>query len=142
MLLKIRSGLAVILMIMSAQTFASFDARTFVSLCRGDVPASVQSCKTYITGFLDGAQATDPSVAKRVIDEAEEMSPWMRRAIATRVGSRMERSGDSYYANFCVVHEDPTRLVYDRIRIQDVRPGGQSARVFLYGFLQDNFPCS
>jgi hypothetical protein len=129
-------------MVMSLQAFASLDAQTLVALCRSDVPASVESCKTYIAGFLDGAQATDPSVAKRVIDEAEEMSPWMRRAIATRVGNRMERSGDSYYANFCVVDEDPARLVYDRLRNQDVRPDGQSAGRFLYGFLQDHFPCS
>lgn len=139
---KLKLTGALICSLTGMQAYAALDAQSLVAACRNDNPASEQVCKTYIGGFLDGAQATDPAVAVRVIDEAEEMSPWMRRAIATRVGSRMLESGESFYADFCVVDENPISAVYNKVRARKgSRLEQRKASTFLYEILKDEFPC-
>lgn len=59
-------------------------------------------CLRYIQRFIDGAVATDERVTMNVAAEYQKEETWIDRAVRTRLGSRLDRYGPSFYAEFCL----------------------------------------
>ena len=102
-------------------------------------------CVRYIQGFIDGAVATDERVTNNVADEYDREETFTERAIRTRVGSRLERYGPSFYAEFCL--GDPVPLaevvevvVADLLKLENLE-GRERARDVVYGTLRTAYPC-
>ena len=102
-------------------------------------------CVRYIQGFIDGAVATDERVTYNVAAEYDKKESFTERAIRTRVGSRIERYGPSYYAEFCL--GDPVPLaevvevvVADLLGLESLE-GQERARDVVYATLRREYPC-
>ena len=102
-------------------------------------------CVRYIQGFIDGAVATDERVTYNVAAEYDRDESFTERAIRTRLGSRIERYGPSFYAEFCL--GDPVPLaevvkvvVADLLRLEDV-DRQERARDVVYATLRREYPC-
>lgn len=102
-------------------------------------------CVRYIQGFIDGAVATDERVTFNVAAEYDKAESFTERAIRTRVGSRIDRFGPSYYAEFCL--GDPVPLaavvevvVADLLSLESVE-GQERARDVVYATLRREYPC-
>lgn len=102
-------------------------------------------CVRYIQGFIDGAVATDERVTYNVADEYDRGESFTERAIRTRLGSRIERYGASYYAEFCLGEPVPLRtvveLVIDDLQDTERVVNQPLARDFVYTTLRVQFPC-
>lgn len=103
-------------------------------------------CIRYIQGFIDGAVATDERVTYNVASEYDDEETLTERAIRTRLGSRMERFGPSYYAEFCLGAPLPlaevTRVVIaDLLKIKSLE-GRELARNVVYETLRHKYPCA
>ena len=102
-------------------------------------------CVRYIQGFIDGAVATDERVTYNVADEYERDETFTERAIRTRGGSRLDRFGPSYYAEFCLGEPLPLKSVVELIvtdLLDNERAANQPlARDFVYTTLRREFPC-
>ena len=102
-------------------------------------------CVRYIQGFIDGAVATDERVTFNVADEFDREETFTERAIRTRLGSRIERYGPSYYAEFCLGEPVPLKTVVELViadLLDSVRVAGQPlARDVVYATLRREFPC-
>jgi hypothetical protein len=102
-------------------------------------------CVRYIQGFIDGAVATDERVTYNVADEYDREETFTERAIRTRLGSRIDRYGPSYYAEFCLGEPVPLAevvrvVVADLLKIDDFE-GHELARDEVYTTLRREFPC-
>lgn len=102
-------------------------------------------CVRYIQGFIDGAVATDERVTYNVASEYDREESFMDRAVRTRLGTRLQRFGPSYYAEFCL--GDPVPLaavvkvvVTDLLRLQSLE-GRERARDVVYETLRHKYPC-
>ncbi len=102
-------------------------------------------CVRYVQGFIDGAVATDERVTYNVAAEYDKRESFTERAIRTRVGSRIERYGPSYYAEFCL--GDPVPLaevvevvVADLLSLESFE-GREHARDVVYATLRREYPC-
>ncbi len=102
-------------------------------------------CVRYIQGFIDGAVVTDERVTYNVAAEYDKRESFTERAIRTRVGSRIERYGPSYYAEFCL--GDPVPLaevvevvVADLLTLESLE-GREQARDVVYATLRREYPC-
>ena len=102
-------------------------------------------CVRYIQGFIDGAVATDERVTYNVAAEYGKKETFTERAIRTRVGSRLNRYGPSYYAEFCL--GDPVPLaevvevvVADLLKLESFE-GRELARDVVYATLRREYPC-
>ena len=102
-------------------------------------------CVRYIQGFIDGAVATDERVTYNVAAEYGKKETFTERAIRTRVGSRLNRYGPSYYAEFCL--GDPVPLaevvevvVADLLKLESFE-GREQARDVVYTTLRREYPC-
>lgn len=103
-------------------------------------------CVRYIQGFIDGAVATDERVALNVAAEYEDdQESFTERAIRTRLGSRLERFGPSYYAEFCLGAPVPLAEVVERVvdslAEAEFTPDDQRARDVVYQVLREHYPC-
>ena len=100
-------------------------------------------CIAYITGFLDGAVATDERVAENVVDELEEGS-FTERALRTRMVRRMRDRGPTVYAGFCVGNPVPIAEVVEHV-VEELTeaeiPEGRAAQIFVYNSLRKHYPC-
>jgi hypothetical protein len=102
-------------------------------------------CVRYIQGFIDGAVATDERVTYNVAAEYDREETFTERAIRTRLGSRIERYGPSFYAEFCL--GDPVPLaevvevvVADLLTLESLE-GRERARDVVYATLRREYPC-
>ena len=102
-------------------------------------------CVRYIQGFIDGAVATDERVTYNVAAEYDKKETFTERAIRTRVGSRIERYGPSYYAEFClgdpVPLADVVEVVVADLLSLDSLEGRENARDVVYTTLRREYPC-
>ena len=102
-------------------------------------------CLRYIQGFIDGAVATDERVALNVAAEYQKEETWIDRAVQTRLGSRLDRYGPSFYAEFCLGAPVPLADVVNRVvsSLQDVQSSNDtaSARDLVYLTLRTHYPC-
>lgn len=101
-------------------------------------------CVRYIQGFIDGAVATDERVAFNVADEYERDETPTERAIRARLGSRIERFGSSYYAEFCLgeplpLAEVARKIIGDLMKLEDLN-GRELARDVVYETLRREYP--
>ena len=102
-------------------------------------------CVRYIQGFIDGAVATDERVTYNIADELDSEESFTERAIRTRVGSRIERFGSSYYAEFCLGEPLPLAavvkvVVADLLKLRNLE-GRELARDVVYESLRRHYPC-
>ena len=102
-------------------------------------------CVRYIQGFIDGAVATDERVTYNVADEYDREETFTERAIRTRLGSRLDRYGPSYYAEFCLGEPLPLAevvrvVVADLLQLEDLE-GRELARDVVYETLRREYPC-
>jgi hypothetical protein len=102
-------------------------------------------CIRYIQGFIDGAVATDERVTYNIADELDSEESFTERAIRTRVGSRIERFGSSYYAEFCLGEPLPLAavvkvVVADLLKLRNLE-GRELARDVVYESLRRHYPC-
>ena len=102
-------------------------------------------CVRYIQGFIDGAVATDERVTNNVSAEYDKEESFSERAIRTRVGSRLQQFGPSYYAEFCL--GDPVPLaevvevvVADLLSLETL-DNFERARDVVYATLRRAYPC-
>lgn len=104
---------------------------------------SARLCVTYIGGFLDGAVATDARVAENVAAEADTES-FSERAFRTRVARRLQQTGPTGYAEFCVGEPVPVidvaRLVVEELE-RPVAVAPSSAGEVVDRALRRNYPC-
>jgi len=111
--------------------------------CAHSEASQLLRCTLYVEGFVDGALTTDPNVADAVLQEAPELSAWMRRAISTRVGDQMKRFGESFYADFCLPEAERLDQVVNRIKATNAPQDPETpASYWLYQLLRDEFPCT
>ena len=102
-------------------------------------------CVRYIQGFIDGAVVTDERVTYNVADEYDREESFTERAIRTRLGSRIDRYGPSYYAEFCLGEPVPLAevarvVIADLLSLEDLE-GHELARDVVYGTLRREYPC-
>jgi hypothetical protein len=102
-------------------------------------------CVRYIQGFIDGAVATDERVTYNVAAEYDKEETFTERAIRTRLGSRIDRYGPSYYAEFCLGEPVPLAevvrvVIADLLQIDDFE-GHELARDEVYTTLRREYPC-
>ena len=102
-------------------------------------------CVRYIQGFIDGAVATDERVTYNVADEYDREETFTERAIRTRLGSRIDRYGPSYYAEFCLGEPVPLAevarvVIADLMKLDDL-DGYELARDVVYMPLRREYPC-
>ena len=102
-------------------------------------------CVRYIQGFIDGAVATDERVTYNVADEYDREETFTERAIRTRLGSRIDRYGPSYYAEFCLGEPVPLAevarvVIADLMKLDDL-DGYELARDVVYMTLRREYPC-
>ncbi len=102
-------------------------------------------CVRYIQGFIDGAVATDERVTYNVANEYDRDESFTERAIRTRLGSRIDRYGPSYYAEFCLGEPVPLAevarvVVADLLALEDFE-GRELARDVVYATLRTEYPC-
>ena len=102
-------------------------------------------CVRYIQGFIDGAVATDERVTYNVAAEYDRDETFTERAIRTRLGSRIDRYGPSYYAEFCLGEPVPLAAVVDVVVADllglDDLEGRELARDVVYATLRREYPC-
>ena len=102
-------------------------------------------CVRYIQGFIDGAVATDERVTYNVADEYDREESFTERAIRTRLGSRIDRYGPSYYAEFCLGEPVPlaevARVVIADLLALESLEGRELARDVVYESLRREYPC-
>jgi hypothetical protein len=102
-------------------------------------------CVRYIQGFIDGAVVTDERVTYNVADEYDREESFTERAIRTRLGSRIDRYGPSYYAEFCLGEPLPLAevarvVIADLLALEDLE-GRELAREVVYATLRREYPC-
>ena len=102
-------------------------------------------CVRYIQGFIDGAVATDERVTYNVANEYDRDETFTERAIRTRLGSRIDRYGPSYYAEFCLGEPLPLAevvrvVVADLLQLESLE-GRELARDVVYATLRTEYPC-
>ena len=102
-------------------------------------------CVRYIQGFCDGAVVTDERVTYNVADEYDREETFTERAIRTRLGSRIDRYGPSYYAEFCLGEPVPLAevarvVIADLLRLENFE-GRELARDVVYATLRREYPC-
>ena len=102
-------------------------------------------CVRYIQGFIDGAVATDERVTYNVANEYDRDETFTERAIRTRLGSRIERYGPSYYAEFCLGEPVPLAevvkvVIADLSQLKNLE-GRELARDVVYSTLRRAYPC-
>lgn len=102
-------------------------------------------CLRYIQGFIDGAVATDERVTMNVAAEYQKEETWIDRAVRTRLGSRMDRYGPSFYAEFCLGAPVPLADVVNQV-VSSLQDGQSttnttSARDLVYLTLRTHYPC-
>lgn len=109
----------------------------------GDRGSNKALCIAYITGFLDGAVATDERVAENVADELGQSS-FTERALRTRMVRRMRDRGPTVYAGFCVGNPVPVAEVVEHV-VEELTeadiPKGRAAQIFVYNSLRKHYPC-
>lgn len=102
-------------------------------------------CVRYIQGFIDGAVVTDERVTYNVANEYDRDETFTERAIRTRLGSRIDRYGPSYYAEFCLGEPVPlaevVRVVISDLSQIDGLEGRELAREVVYATLRREYPC-
>jgi hypothetical protein len=102
-------------------------------------------CVRYIQGFIDGAVVTDERVTYNVADEYDRDETFTERAIRTRLGSRIDRYGPSYYAEFCLGEPVPLAevarvVIADLLALENLK-GRELARDVVYATLRREYPC-
>ena len=102
-------------------------------------------CVRYIQGFIDGAVVTDERVTYNVANEYDRDETFTERAIRTRLGSRIDRYGPSYYAEFCLGEPVPLAevarvVIADLLAIDNIE-GQELARDVVYAALRSEYPC-
>jgi len=102
-------------------------------------------CVRYIQGFIDGAVVTDERVTYNVADEYDRSETFTERAIRTRLGSRIDRYGPSYYAEFCLGEPVPLAevarvVIADLLALENLE-GRELARDVVYATLRREYPC-
>jgi hypothetical protein len=102
-------------------------------------------CIRYIQGFIDGAVATDELVMRNVAEEYEKSESFSERAKRTRIGSRLDRYGASYYAEYCLGDPVPLAEVVEHV-VEDSQDEGlvetyPLARDLVYRTLREHYPC-
>jgi hypothetical protein len=102
-------------------------------------------CVRYIQGFIDGAVVTDERVTYNVANEYDRDETFTERAIRTRLGSRIDRYGPSYYAEFCLGEPVPLAevarvVIADLLELEDLE-GRELARDVVYATLRTEYPC-
>jgi len=103
-------------------------------------------CARYIRGFIDGAVATDDSVAINVAAEYENIETFAERAIRTRLGNMLDHYGASVYAEYCLGDPIPLAAVVDSVIAEfervDFNPAQANARDLVYQVLRGKYPCA
>jgi hypothetical protein len=102
-------------------------------------------CVRYIQGFIDGAVVTDERVTYNVANEYDREETFTERAIRTRLGSRIDRYGPSYYAEFCLGEPVPLAevvrvVIADLLQLENLE-GRELAREVVYATLRREYPC-
>lgn len=102
-------------------------------------------CVRYIQGFIDGAVATDERVTYNVAAEYDRDETFTERAIRTRLGSRIDQYGPSYYAEFCLGEPVPLSevvrvVIADLLELENLE-GRERARDIVYATLRTKYPC-
>jgi hypothetical protein len=72
-------------------------------------------CIRYVQGFIDGAIATDERVTLNVAEEFQEEETFSKPATRVRLGQRLESSGGSCFAEFCLGEPSPLAEVVARV---------------------------
>ena len=137
------------LYVSEAEAVEALSTEELISHCAiyGDDPDGEDGifCVRYIQGFIDGAVATDERVTYNVAAEYDKKESFTERAIRTRVGSRIERYGPSYYAEFCLGDPVPLADVVDVVVADllslDNFEGRENARDVVYTTLRREYPC-
>lgn len=135
---------ALLLCTSPAQGLDTMTAGQLADACLSSEQDAGASCLAYVRGFIDGALATDPRVTMNVERALAREESFSERAFRTRLGSRMDRYGPSFFADFCIPTPVPlqdivTSLVTDLGKVDD---RAEPAREFLYRHLRQNYPCA
>lgn len=130
----------------NANALETLSSKELLSLCQSDSDPKAAICTGYVNGFIDGAFATDPRVAERVVGEMREEESFSQRAMRTRLGIVADRYGPSYYAGFCIPADMGVDVIVSELREAMIRDSGtyreKNARDYVYDLLQTEHPCS
>ncbi|MCB1757328.1 MAG: hypothetical protein KDJ38_17525, partial [Gammaproteobacteria bacterium] len=143
------SGFFLLLLTGQVNAVETLSADELASHCRHypDDPTGNDAtfCVRYIQGFIDGAIATDERVIENVASELEVEENLSQRAMRTRIGSRIQRYGSSYYAEFCLgapvaLKEVAETVISDLIERENINER-LTARGAVYQTLREKYPC-
>ena len=89
--------------------------------------------------------ATDERVALNVAEEIEQTETLTERAIRTRLHTRIQQRGPSYYAEYCVGDPVPVQEVVGHV-IEEFEAltdtDNLQARDVVYAALRRHYPCT
>lgn len=102
-------------------------------------------CVRYIQGFIDGAVATDERVMLNVVKEFDAEDSYSERATRTRVGSRLDQTNASVYAEYCLGDPVPLAEVVGHV-VEDAQDDKLVAKIplareLVYQTLRAHYPC-
>lgn len=149
MLMSLAMLVSVVLVPQQAKAIETLTTKELTEHCEyfADEPDSKDGifCVRYIQGFIDGAVATDERVTRNVAAEVHEGESFSERAIRTRIGSRLDRFGPSYYAGFCLGEPVPLAEVVEKVVVElhddNLVNDYPSARELVYHTLRTEYPC-
>jgi len=103
-------------------------------------------CIRYVQGFIDGAVATDARVLENIATEFDADETFAKRAIRSRIGSRINRRGPTVYADFCLGEpdslEEVVEQVVDDLANREVLDQDLLARDAVFSTLRREYPCN
>jgi len=135
------------LLVSNADAVEPLSAVQLHDYCVATDETDIQSrtlCVAYVTGFLDGAIATDERVTVNIADELEKDESFTERALRTRMVRRMRDSGPTVYAEFCVGNPVPIAEVIEHV-IEELAESDvlerKLAQNVVYASLKKHYPC-
>ncbi|WP_372835514.1 hypothetical protein [Pontibacterium sp.] len=116
------------------------------SLFASDETDSNTLDKSYIAGFLAGAQLTDTEIIRRfdAANKGDQPSDFFERAFKTRVGERPSAVPATYYAGFCLPESKSNNDVIDSI-LGEITQKSSSSDLdkahSVFRALRNQYPC-
>ena len=116
-------------------------ASELASMCSSEAVENHSRCLGYIQGYLEGANSVDQQAAAGMLDRAASESAWIRRAMETRVGTKLRAMGRDLAEPFCLSGDNPAMQIKARVKQETGVDEGAAASAWLSSLVNDEFPC-
>ena len=135
------AALLSILLGYAGNVHAHKSAAELASMCGSAVVEDQSRCLGYIQGYLEGAGSVNQQAAADMLDRAASESAWIRRAMETRVGTKLRAMGRDLAQPFCLSGDNPAAQLKARVKQEVSLQEGAAASAWLSSLVNDEFPC-